>query len=586
LSDHKRRALADGISCQPKNHQKVCTPDNTRASFIGPGLLDEGSKSAPDMLAILKTRRKTLLQEELDLVTENFVDLYNIMMRDGHIPEEKLSEMGFPSDCDMNNKEVERNAQISQEPYQRAKILSHETQRQYREKRLHDLHEAKISKIMVENHKRQKILDINQQCEEKLFKILGKDSSGTDHCTEKTLTDATLKDFSTHCKASELTAFCRARILPNESNSIIPKKKGKLGEALKGQENLILFAHRLRDRRPVLQVTEPPRLETICPAPEPVVCRFSLPAENLDLTIHGELSFLTEEWLAAALRTFFFTTHRISENSQKLSEIDDIKKSAKILYGHLRQRLEKHLRNRLDKQSSKINHWVWKWVSKNLLQLAALMVFVGHIQPEDVLSCSSENDCLLQHATDNEMTSMFWKVILENQDTCCNEEGSYLYYNRVRGIWVRSGKTTGKDRQIFVRHLEHREKAKLKELQDVSSKFYRSYPSRCATYSNSTRRGFFDQLDLYYGLAFDRKGSIGDLLTNKSPYSLLNWPTEYIERLKKWNLRGVGSDDIKEKQLHMASYLFELGYDLCLSPCDNVSQAPGFESIIGYQSNN
>jgi bifunctional N-acetylglucosamine-1-phosphate-uridyltransferase/glucosamine-1-phosphate-acetyltransferase GlmU-like protein len=55
LSDQKRRALSDGISCQPKNHQRVCTPDNTRNSFIGAGLLDEGSKSAPDMLAILKT---------------------------------------------------------------------------------------------------------------------------------------------------------------------------------------------------------------------------------------------------------------------------------------------------------------------------------------------------------------------------------------------------------------------------------------------------------------------------------------------------------------------------------------------------
>jgi hypothetical protein len=303
LSHHKRRALADGISCQPKNHQKVCTPDNTRASFIGPGLLDEGSKSAPDMLVILKTRCKTLLQEELELVRENFVELYNIMMRDGQVPDELLSQMGFPSDRDMNNREVERNAQISQVTYQRAKILLHAMQRQYREQRLHDLHQEKISKINVENHdKRQKILEINQQCEEKLFKVLGADNSASNHPTNATtLTRATLQDFSTHCKANELNAFCRARILPNESNTIIPKKKGKFVEALNGDKNLISFAHRIRNRPPHLKLTETPLLETLLTTPEPVVCRFSLPTQDLDPTINCELSFLMNEWVAAAL---------------------------------------------------------------------------------------------------------------------------------------------------------------------------------------------------------------------------------------------------------------------------------------------
>lgn len=132
LADHKRRALADGISCQPKNHQRVCTVDNTRNSFIEPGLLDEGSKHSPDMLRILKTRRKTLLKEELELVVENFERLYQMITQNGHITDEELTGMGFPSDKDMDEKEVHREADISQEPYQRAKILSHDEQRQRR----------------------------------------------------------------------------------------------------------------------------------------------------------------------------------------------------------------------------------------------------------------------------------------------------------------------------------------------------------------------------------------------------------------------------------------------------------------------
>jgi hypothetical protein len=150
---------------------------------------------------------------------------------------------------------------------------------------------------------------------------------------------------------------------------------------------------------------------------------------------------------------------------------------------------------------------------------------------------------------------------------------------------VRSGKTTGKNRQIIVRHREHKDKARLRELKDVSSKFYRSYPSRCATYNNNTRRGYFDQLDLYYGLAFDRNGSIDDLFSCGSPFSLLKWTDDCKKKIKNWNLMGVGKDDVQERQLHMASYLFEFAYDLCISPNDNVSLAPGFESIIGYHDN-
>jgi hypothetical protein len=81
---------------------------------------------------------------------------------------------------------------------------------------------------MVENHKRQKILDINQQCEEKLFKILGKDSSGTDHCTEKTLMDATLKDFSTHCKASAYRILS-CKDITERVQLHYPQKEGEIG---------------------------------------------------------------------------------------------------------------------------------------------------------------------------------------------------------------------------------------------------------------------------------------------------------------------------------------------------------------------
>jgi hypothetical protein len=43
----------------------------------------------------------------------------------------------------------------------------------------------------------------------------------------------------------------------------------------------------------------------------------------------------------------------------------------------------------------------------------------------------------------------------------------------------------------------------------------------------------------------------------------------------------ANAKDIKAKQLHMVGYLCELVYDLALTPGDNVSQSPGFETPLG-----
>ena len=47
------------------------------------------------------------------------------------------------------------------------------------------------------------------------------------------------------------------------------------------------------------------------------------------------------------------------------------------------------------------------------------------------------------------------------------------------------------------------------------------------------------------------------------------------------NTKKKSRHTIVEKKIDMISYLFELGYDLCLSPLDCVSNNPGFESVLG-----
>ena len=43
---------------------------------------------------------------------------------------------------------------------------------------------------------------------------------------------------------------------------------------------------------------------------------------------------------------------------------------------------------------------------------------------------------------------------------------------------------------------------------------------------------------------------------------------------------GKGMTDIQRFH-NMCAYHFEMGYDLAISPSGNVSESPGFESVLG-----
>ena len=46
-----------------------------------------------------------------------------------------------------------------------------------------------------------------------------------------------------------------------------------------------------------------------------------------------------------------------------------------------------------------------------------------------------------------------------------------------------------------------------------------------------------------------------------------------------------GCRDVRDKQLVLIGYFFELGYELMLSPNQDVSENPGFESFLGIYNN-
>jgi hypothetical protein len=90
--------------------------------------------------------------------------------------------------------------------------------------------------------------------------------------------------------------------------------------------------------------------------------------------------------------------------------------------------------------------------------------------------------------------------------------------------------------------------------------------------------GYFEDLKLYVGLGFLQKQPEHNKLVMKEG-GLLSWEGAILSKLEKASLSKCNA--LKDKQLHAVGYLFELCYDLAILPSQNVSQNPGFESLLG-----
>ena len=139
-------------------------------------------------------------------------------------------------------------------------------------------------------------------------------------------------------------------------------------------------------------------------------------------------------------------------------------------------------------------------------------------------------------------------------------EGSYMYYDKVKKEWIRTGKCSG--RPIQERLTEHAKHAK--SIRDTN--FCRSYPLGEIGY-----RGKYQWLDtcIYYGCYLLANAHHSTSLSN----NMFCWKTasSSLKHIK----------DANKLRNNCAAYLFELCYDLILPETSNVSQSPGFESLTG-----
>jgi hypothetical protein len=89
----------------------------------------------------------------------------------------------------------------------------------------------------------------------------------------------------------------------------------------------------------------------------------------------------------------------------------------------------------------------------------------------------------------------------------------------------------------------------------------------------------------FFGVVFDPTDAAAvDFICAPNPATgIFYWSEETLTRLGNINFSGDGS--LRAKQLHAVGYLLELYYDLLISPIDNISRSPGFETCLGIFGN-
>ena len=201
--------------------------------------------------------------------------------------------------------------------------------------------------------------------------------------------------------------------------------------------------------------------------------------------------------------------------------------------------------------------------------MAAAMCVVGHIVED--LDTYSLDECLLQLP----MTNLFQMI----KDDLSGFEGCYLYYDSKKNKWIRSGKTSGEghDACFFGGGMKHQKNASSMEEMRMHP-LYSKYPKR-GVENVGAPEGYFDNLWMYCGMAFDANGIIAPLCSDNEEDSIFVWSSKSIDELKK------REGKMQTLQLNAVSYLWELCYDLLLANGENVSASPGFESL-GLRVNN
>ena len=200
------------------------------------------------------------------------------------------------------------------------------------------------------------------------------------------------------------------------------------------------------------------------------------------------------------------------------------------------------------------------------------MCFVGHIS--DHLESYSMDERLLVLIKEDMLEDMFKNISkLPSDNLLGGLEGCYLYFDTKKKKWIMSGKTSGDGLAACFRGRgnKHADNAQSRD-QMRKNPLYQLYPVK-GVKNIVGEGGYFGNLDMYCGMAFDKKEDVAPLCSDGADNSVFVWSKQSINELKK---KG---DNLQKVQLDAVAYLWEICYDLALAKFENVSVSPGFESL-------
>ena len=253
LKPTAENAFIDHIVSCPDIFSRSINNKAILQGFLSNGMIDRKQLNWPDFNSILGTCRRKITHEEVSLIKNTFSVLYKEMDQKGYISEEKFDELNYPVDKDENNLEVRRNAKITDEKSQRAKILSHKFQRSLRQKIIHEKSQKEMRNMRENNKTCADKLETSKECVNILLENTNiVDESNALNCLE-------FVDFKKPSKKQlQCFIFVRTRSAlkqPKNNNLIvIPKNKGTVAEAVNGYCNLIRMAYDIRDHPIMLQL--------------------------------------------------------------------------------------------------------------------------------------------------------------------------------------------------------------------------------------------------------------------------------------------------------------------------------------------
>ena len=496
----------------------------------------------PDLRTMIRgTLRRQVTEKEYQLCLDNFVPLLQFVYLHGHVPDTEFLARGFPPDTNYAGEDVHRLAGISQEHCQRAKILSHEYQVKLRTDLVLEKMAKERKKQEEANANINKAIANNRSCEKKIMDIVVAQWVPTPTPRGGLMLKHAYKQHFLACTIPELKPFLKVRGMKTEG------KKADLAQVGYAAREKILTLKAAPD----IALTE---------AEEPMQPAIL----NVPVTSHTERTiFLANLEFIVLVRNIFDSRDLHLRTAMDLQTLN---KEIDALSQNMTYRLVCHVQQKVPEQ--KRNNWVFKFVRANLRRAVAAMIIMGHINMTRVLT-NNNRTCLLKNVT-------IYPGSFIPTDNLVDFEGCYLYYDRAGGKFVRSGKVNGENRSFLARHKEHIKAAKARER---ASKFYNSYPSRTAPEPQRMLQcGDFEDLTQYCALGFSRTQNI-EVLLQTDGAGIFVWSKEMLERIGAVNFSNA--KDLQAKQLHMVGNLCELVYDLALSPGDNVSQSPGFETPLG-----